>query len=51
MSTINKMRRALHLTQRTLGDVEAVRRNRVGQRVVNRVMGRFVSNFMRRLWR
>lgn len=34
-----------------LGDAQAVRRGRVGQRVVNRVVGRGLSRLMRGVWR
>jgi hypothetical protein len=32
-------------------DVNAVRRGRIGERLVNRVAGRLVSRAMRRVWR
>lgn len=49
--TISQTRRALHLLERSLGDYQAVKRGRVGQRIVNRTMGRAVARAMRRLWR
>lgn len=49
--SIAKWRRAAYLTSRTLGDVQAVKRGRVGPRIANRVMGRMVSRLMRGLWR
>ena len=48
---INKLRRQLFLTQRTLGDIQAMRNGRGVQRFENRLMGRLVNRFMRRLWR
>ena len=47
---IGKVRGLLYLAARVLGDVNAVRRNRVGQRVARRVAGRAVGRtLMRRL--
>lgn len=37
---INKVRRALHLTNRTLGDINAIKRGKIGNRIFNRVLGR-----------
>jgi len=50
-SRINQARRALFLANRTLGDVNAIKRGRIGQRVTNRVLGRVASGLMRGLWR
>lgn len=50
MSTLNRLSRALHLTNRTVRDVNAVKRGKVAQRVGNRVMGRLTSKAMKRLW-
>jgi hypothetical protein len=46
--TIGKTRRWLYLGGRVLGDVNAVRRGRVGQRVANRALGRVAG---RAIWR
>lgn len=35
-SGINAVRRALHLTERALGDINAARRGRLGKRLVHR---------------
>ena len=50
-SRINQARRVLRLTERTLGDIQAVQRGRIGQRLANRIMGRAVSRLTRGLWR
>lgn len=34
-----------------LGDAQAVRRGRIGQRILNRLIGRMVGRGMRRVWR
>jgi len=48
---INDTRRLLHLTERALGDYNALRRGRLTERVTNRIMGRIVSRAMSHLWR
>lgn len=48
---INKARRATHRATVLLGDVQAIKTGRIGQRVANRLMGRLVSAIMRGLWR
>lgn len=47
--SLNSWRRGLFLTQRTIGDVNAVKRNRIEQRVWNRILGRVMSNVMKGL--
>lgn len=51
MMTIGKARRTAYRTARVLGDVQAVRRGRVGQRVVNRAIGRTVARSLWSIWR
>lgn len=48
--TLNRISRALHLTNRTVRDANAIRRGKVAQRVGNRVVGRLVSKAMRGAW-
>lgn len=48
LTTARRVNRAVGLA---LGDAQAVRRGRVGQRVVNRVLGRLVGRAMRGVWR
>lgn len=43
-------RRLLHLAERTIGDMRAVRRGRISQRVANRLIGRAVGRALRRVW-
>jgi hypothetical protein len=45
------MRQFLYILARLLGDVIAVRKGRIGQRVANRVIGRAVGKATKRLWR
>lgn len=47
----NKARRATHRATVLLGDAQAIKRGRIGQRITNRLMGRLVARLMRGLWR
>lgn len=47
--SLNSMRRTLFLTQRTLGDINAINRGRVGPRIWNRILGRLAHNLMKGL--
>lgn len=49
--SINKIRRFLHLSNRTLGDFNAIKRGKIGNRVFNRVIGRVLSGVMNSLTR
>lgn len=49
--TLNTARRVSYLVSRTLGDLQAVRRGRIGERIFNRIVGRIVSGLMRSVWR
>jgi len=49
--SINKARRATHRATVLLGDAQAIKTGRIGQRVANRVMGKLVARLMRSLWR
>ena len=49
--SLSAFRSFLYTFARFLGDVQAVRRGRIGQRIVNRVIGRIGGRVMRRLWR
>jgi len=51
VTTLTSLRRTLFLSSRTLGDLQAVRRGRISQRITNRVIGRAVNRGMRGLWR
>lgn len=50
-SKINQARKATHRATVLLGDVRAIQTGRIGQRVVNRVVGRGVSRLLRGVWR
>jgi hypothetical protein len=45
--TVGKIRSALYLTARILGDVNAVRRGKIAQRVRNRILGRLLWRLFR----
>jgi hypothetical protein len=45
------MRRALYTIARILGDINAVRRNRVGRRTARRASGKAAGRAIRRLFR
>ena len=49
--SINRTRGSLYKLARILGDVQAVKRGRVGRRVGRRVVGRFAGRGMGRLFR
>ena len=49
--SINKTRSSLYLIARILGDVQAVRKGRVGKRIGRRVVGRYAGRGMGRLFR
>lgn len=49
--TLSKLARALGKAAVITRDVNAVARGRIGQRIVNRVVGRKVAKVMRSVWR
>ena len=49
--SINKTRGTLYMLARVLGDVQAVRKGRVGKRIGRRVVGRYAGRGMGRLFR
>jgi hypothetical protein len=49
--SINRTRGSLYRLARMLGDVQAVKRGRVGRRVGRRVVGRYLGRGMGRLFR
>jgi len=49
MSKITKTRSLLYKTARILGDVEAVRKGKVGKRVKNRVLGKIAGKLLGKL--
>jgi hypothetical protein len=49
--SINRTRGSLYLLARILGDVQAVRKGRVGKRLGRRVVGRYAGRGMGRLFR
>ena len=44
---ISNIRRALYGAARFLGDVDAVRKGRIGQRIYNRIIGKFMTRFFK----
>lgn len=49
--TLNQLRGWLYKAARGLGDVNAVRKNRVGKRIVRRQAGKLTSRALRKLLR
>lgn len=50
-SRVVRARRAAHRTEVILGDVRAVQRGRIGQRIANRFLGRMIGRLTRGIWR
>ncbi|MFA1819194.1 hypothetical protein ACDX78_03140 [Virgibacillus oceani] len=48
---INGIRRILYFAARILGDVNAVKKGRVGRRIGRRVVGRGTGKMMRKLFK
>lgn len=48
--TINKIRSWLYWFAKLLGDVQAVRRGRVVERIENRAIGKLNRKLMRKIW-
>jgi len=51
MPKVNKVRSGLYKSARVLGDVEAVRKNRVGKRIVRRATGKVAGKVLREITR
>ncbi|MGB9664506.1 MAG: hypothetical protein ACPL25_06270 [Ignavibacteria bacterium] len=49
--TINKVRSILYLIARILGDVNAVQKGKIGQRIGRRVLGKFFGRLMRNIFK
>jgi hypothetical protein len=49
--SIGKIRTALYRTARLLGDVNAVRRGKIGKRIVRRLAGKFAGRLLGRFLR
>lgn len=49
--SINRARRGTRRATVLLGDVQAIKRGRFWQRIVNRLLGRAVARAMRGVWR
>lgn len=49
--SISKLRSLLYGTARVLGDFQAARRGRIGQRIVRRVAGRATGRLLGRLFK
>jgi len=49
MGLIGKIRQALYGTAKTLGDVQAVKKGKVIQRVKNRIIGKLTGKLLKRL--
>lgn len=49
--SLPKLRALLFRLSRLLGDVQAVRRGRIGARIQNRMVGKMLGRVTRGLWR
>lgn len=49
MSKISKIRSLLYTTAKVLGDVDAVKKGKVGKRVKNRVLGKITGKLLGKL--
>lgn len=49
--SLSKLRSLLYRAGRAAGDIQAVRRNRVGRRIERRLVGRFFSRILSMLFR
>lgn len=49
--SINKTRKFLYLLSRGLGDVQAVKRGKVGKRIKRRVAGKITGRILRKLFK
>ena len=49
MGKISKIRSAMYKSAKILGDVDAVRKGRVGKRIKNRILGRITGKILRKL--
>lgn len=49
--TIGKLRSALYALARLLGDVQAVRKGQVGQRIARRLAGKVAGRILGRMFR
>jgi hypothetical protein len=49
MGLISKIRSALYGTAKILGDVQAVKQNKIGRRVKNRVLGKVFGKVLGKL--
>ena len=50
-STLTQLRRALYLSQRGIGDVQAVEKGRVVPRIERRIVGRMFGRLLGKLFR
>jgi hypothetical protein len=48
---MSSLRNFLYRLARFLGDVTAVRKGRIGQRIHNRMVGKGIGKLTRKLWR
>ncbi len=49
--TINKVRNLLYLIARLLGDVNAIQKGKIGQRIARRATGRFTGIILNKIFR
>jgi hypothetical protein len=51
MMSINKIRRKLHKTNVILGDINAVKRGKIIQRIGRRIFGKLTGRLMRKIFK
>lgn len=49
--TINKIRNLLYTISRILGDVNAVQKGKIGERIARRTAGRLTGGFLNKIFR
>ncbi|MDF1610544.1 MAG: hypothetical protein AB1695_13430 [Stygiobacter sp.] len=49
--SINKIRNMLYTISRFLGDVNAIQKGKIGERITRRATGRLTSNLMNKIFR
>lgn len=51
MKSLNKFRNLLYRLARALGDINAVKKGKIGQRIGRRAIGRFIGQILGRLFK
>jgi len=51
MKSLNKFRNFLYKIARALGDINAIQKGKIGQRIGRRAIGRFIGRILNRLFK